>query len=96
MPATKQVGKTLITGWISRLRFPQLFTFTAAVFLVDFLVPDLIPFLDEILLAAATLLLANLKNKSVDNAAKEAGGEKPPIKDITPDGPASTGRSAGS
>lgn len=77
--ASNQVGKTLLTGWVSRLRFPQLFTFTAVLFVVDFLVPDLIPFLDEILLAAATLLLANLKDKTV-----VAEAEKPPEKDITP------------
>ena len=74
-----QVGKTILTRWVSRLRFPQLFTFTAALFFVDFLIPDMIPFLDEILLAAATLLLANLKGK---DAIREA--EKPPEKDITP------------
>ena len=60
---SKQVGKTILTRWVSRLRFPQLFTFTAALFAVDFLVPDMIPFLDEVLLAAATLLLANMKGK---------------------------------
>ena len=77
--ASNQVGKTLLTGWISRLRFPQLFVFTAVLFVVDFLVPDLVPFMDEILLAAATLLLANIKNKP-----KPAEPEKPPLKDITP------------
>ncbi|MDH4066435.1 MAG: hypothetical protein OEW19_18695 [Acidobacteriota bacterium] len=77
--ASRQVGKTLVTRWVSGLRFPQLFTFTAALFVIDFLVPDLIPFLDEILLAAATLLLANLKSKAV-----VVTGDKPPEKDITP------------
>jgi len=89
--ASKQVGKTLVTGWVSRLRFPQLFTFTAVLLVVDFLVPDLVPFLDEILLAAATLLLANLKNKAVPGETE--GGDKPPIKDITPEG---SSESAGS
>ena len=76
---SKQVGRTLFTRWVSRLRFPQLFVFTAALFVVDALVPDLIPFLDEILLAAATLLLANLKD---DKPVQEA--EAPREKDITP------------
>lgn len=76
---SNQVGRTILTRWVSRLRFPQLFTFTATLFVIDFLVPDMIPFLDEILLAAATLLLANLKdNKSVQDT------EKPREKDITP------------
>ena len=76
---SKQVGRTIFTRWVSGLRFPQLFTFTAALFVVDFLVPDLIPFLDEILLAAATLLLANLKD---NKSAQES--DKPREKDITP------------
>ncbi|MFQ5525284.1 MAG: DUF6116 family protein [Thermoanaerobaculia bacterium] len=79
--ASKQVGKSLVTGWVSRLRFPQLFTFTAVLFVIDFLVPDLIPFLDEILLAAATLLLANMKDKT-KTATEDL--EKPAEKDITP------------
>jgi len=82
MSATsRQVGRTIFTRWISKLKFPQLFTFTAALFLIDFIVPDLVPFLDEILLAAATLLLANMKREPV-----EAEPEKPPEKDITPRG----------
>lgn len=82
MSATsRQVGRTIFTRWISKLKFPQLFTFTAALFLIDFIVPDMIPFLDEILLAAATLLLANMKREPVEEEV-----EKPPEKDITPRG----------
>lgn len=86
MPTTpNQVGQTVLTGWFSRLRFPQLFVFTAVLFVVDFLIPDLVPFMDEILLAAATLLLANLKNKSAGAEPQSDGeSEKPPEKDITP------------
>lgn len=75
-----QVGRTIFTRWISKLKFPQLFTFTATLFLIDFVVPDLVPFLDEILLAAATLLLANIKRGRV----AEDKLEKPQEKDITP------------
>ncbi len=71
-----------MTRWFSRLRFPQLFTFTAILFLVDFLVPDMIPFLDEILLAAATLLLANMKGSSPSDKIDTV--DKPPEKDVTP------------
>jgi len=47
----------LITRFASRLRFPQLFLLTAGLFLLDLVIPDMIPFADEILLALATLLL---------------------------------------
>ena len=46
-------------AFAARLRFPTLFWITAGLFLVDLLVPDLIPFADEILLGLATLILSN-------------------------------------
>lgn len=49
--------------WASRLRHPTLFKLTALVFAIDVMVPDLLPFADEILLGLATLLLANWKNR---------------------------------
>ena len=77
----REASRTLIERFASRLRFPQLFALTASLFLIDLIIPDLFPFIDEILLGLATLLLANWKKKvdPVDNAA-----DKPPIKDITP------------
>ena len=49
--------------WASRLRFPTLFWLVAVLFAVDFVVPDFIPFADEILLGLATLLLGNWKRR---------------------------------
>lgn len=77
-----QAGKALLGRFLSRLRFPQLFAFTAGLLALDLLVPDLIPFVDEILLAATTYLLANWK-KPVETAPPEPAA-KPPMKDITP------------
>ena len=79
---TKEAGRTLLNRYASRLQFPQLFTITAVLFLVDLIVPDLFPFVDEILLGLATLLLANWKKK-IDPVSDPAS--KPPTKDITPD-----------
>lgn len=53
----------LLTRYLGRLRYPQLFMVTAALFLVDLVVPDLVPFADEILLGLGTLLLGNLKDR---------------------------------
>jgi len=53
----------LALRWIGGLRFPQLFLIFAGLFVVDFVVPDLIPFVDEILLGLATLLLASLRRR---------------------------------
>ena len=79
----RDASKTLITRFASRLRFPQLFAFAAALFIIDLIVPDLIPFFDEILLGLVTLLLGSLKNREAERPA--AGGAKPPVKDITPE-----------
>ncbi|MGB5437221.1 MAG: DUF6116 family protein [Maribacter sp.] len=44
-----------------KLRFRQLFLLTAALFMIDLLVPDMLPFVDEILLGLLTLLFASLR-----------------------------------
>lgn len=55
-------------NWARKLKYPALFKLVAALFLVTMVVPDPIPFIDEILLGLGTLLLANWKdrNKVVD------------------------------
>ena len=52
-----------VMRWLSRLSFPRLFLLSAALFLVDLVVPDVIPLADEILLGLGTLLLANWKQR---------------------------------
>jgi hypothetical protein len=49
--------------WFSRLSYPRLFVVAAVLFVFDALVPDVVPFADEILLGLATLLLARWKKK---------------------------------
>jgi hypothetical protein len=49
--------------YAANLRFPKLFLLIAVVFLLDVLVPDMIPFADEILFALLTVLLAMLKKR---------------------------------
>ena len=52
-----------VLGFLSRLKYPQLFKLTALLFAVDIVVPDMIPFADELLLGLATLLLGNWKQR---------------------------------
>ena len=59
-----------IVNFAGRLRFPTLFMVTAGLFLLDMLIPDVIPLVDEILLGLAALLFSSWK-KSRD--------ERPPI-----------------
>jgi hypothetical protein len=49
--------------WLGRLSFPRLFLLSAALFAIDVVVPDLVPFADELLLGLGTLLLANWKQR---------------------------------
>lgn len=58
------IRNPLIT-FASRLRFPRLFALTVTVFVLDMLVPDGIPFADEILFGLLAALLATLKKKGV-------------------------------
>ena len=60
-------GRTTVVGWLLRwasgLRFRTLTFLTLALFAADLVVPDTIPFVDELLLGLATLLLASLRKR---------------------------------
>lgn len=55
-------GRGLFT-WLSGLRSWQLFVLAAALFVADLVVPDPIPFIDEMMLGLATLLLGRWKRR---------------------------------
>jgi hypothetical protein len=63
----------LVTKFASRLRYPTLFKVVAGLFLVDLLVPDFIPFADEILLALGTLLLGAVKRRGAASDLPSSG-----------------------
>ena len=53
----------LVTRFAAGLRFPTLFGLVAGLFVLDFVIPDLIPFADEILLGFGTVLLGSLRRR---------------------------------
>lgn len=61
----KGITRAPIVGWLTRyasgLRFPMLAAITAVLFVLDLLVPDVIPLADELVLGLLTVLLARLK-----------------------------------
>ena len=66
----------LLFRWAGGLRFPWLLGLTALLFLIDLLVPDLVPFADEILLGMATLGLAawrRRRERRPDDASQGPG-----------------------
>ena len=50
-------------AWARKLRHPTLFKLTALAFAISVIVPDLVPFIDEIVLGLGTLLLASWKDR---------------------------------
>jgi hypothetical protein len=63
MKSTGNIFSRVLLRYVSRLRFPYLFGITAALFLFDLLIPDAVPFADELLLGLLTLLLASFKKE---------------------------------
>jgi hypothetical protein len=57
--------------YASTLRFPRLLAVTAALFVIDLFFPDVVPFVDEILLGLISLLLASLKKRGSPMSGKD-------------------------
>ena len=57
----------------TRLRYPALTAILAALLVVDLIVPDLVPLVDEIVLAVATAALASWRTER----ARSAPGQRP-------------------
>jgi hypothetical protein len=66
-----------ILRWFGKLSYPRLFLFAAGLFVADTLIPDFIPFADELLLGLGTLLLANWKKRK--DPATPGDVPRPPI-----------------
>ncbi len=63
--------------YASTLRFPKLLAITAALFVIDLIFPDVVPFVDEILLGLISLLFASLRKRRGENARQdEEGGRR--------------------
>lgn len=71
-----------LTRFLGGLRFRNLFIVSASLFVLTLLMPDLIPFADELLFGLATLLLARWKDDKTPN--DETTTQRPPI-DLPPD-----------
>lgn len=52
-----------VFNFAAKLRFPVLFGITAVLFVLDFFIPDFIPFVDEIILGLGALLFGSWKNR---------------------------------
>lgn len=64
------------------LRFPGLFALLAAVFLFDLVIPDFLPFVDEIILALLTMIFALWKERRAPIVTTATGA--PPLPPAAP------------
>ncbi|MEO1082796.1 MAG: DUF6116 family protein [Acidobacteriota bacterium] len=81
-PTVKTAGRfgQLLGGLSTR----HLMFIAGALFLVDLAIPDPLPFIDEILLAGLTIMLARFSSRHQETEP-EPGPFKPPPKDVTPE-----------
>jgi len=56
----------IFLSYLGQLRFPRLAVLAAAFFLADLLIPDLIPFADEIALGLLTALMGSWRRRRDD------------------------------
>jgi len=68
-----------LVGWLAGLRFPVLFVIAATLFAVDLIVPDLIPFLDELMLGLSAALLASWRRRRDPEPGDSAGSSGPEV-----------------
>jgi len=59
-------------AYAAKLRFPVLFKVVLGLFVLDFLIPDMIPFADEILLGLGAALLAAWKKRKTSELPNDA------------------------
>jgi hypothetical protein len=65
MNPTSLVG--LFLAYANQLKFKNLFLLILCLFVVDLLVPDMIPMVDEVILGLLTIFLANWKKEKDQN-----------------------------
>ena len=67
--------KSKIISYLESLRFPVLLIVTVVLFIVNVFVPDVFPFVDEILLALVAVILSRLKRRPVQTSRESAKNE---------------------
>ena len=63
MTIPKRVAVGGILGWARKRRFLTILLMTGCLFGLDLVVPDVVPFVDELLLGLGTLILARWKDR---------------------------------
>jgi hypothetical protein len=67
----------LVGSLVGRLRYPWVFVLLAVLFVADLVVPDPIPFLDELMLGLLTFLVGSWRTRR--KVGSEAAGARPAV-----------------
>jgi hypothetical protein len=70
---TRSPVQEIVGSLVGRLKYPWVFLLLAVVFLADLIVPDPIPFVDEIMLALLTFLVGSWGARRPPKAPPEPG-----------------------
>ncbi len=74
-----ELGSRIVQRLFSRLRFPWLFLLFALMLVVDLALPDVVPMLDEAILALGTALFALWKKRRQVGDERSAGSDAAPV-----------------
>ncbi len=80
--ATTPISSGFIARFLTRVSTHKLTILVGSLFLLDLIIPDLVPFVDEIVLGILTLLIARWQSRG--SQAEPTPASKPPMKDVTP------------
>ncbi len=82
MPNPSQSLIQRLQRFAGQLKSSTLLAIVASVFVLDLVIPDALPFIDEIVLGLITVLVARWQSRRVEPPPPP----KPPPKDVTPPG----------
>ncbi|MDH3291992.1 MAG: hypothetical protein OEO20_12500 [Gemmatimonadota bacterium] len=66
----------LVRRYARRLRYPRLLVLTAVLFGADLVFPDVVPFVDEILLGLLTVVFGSLRTRRAEARDPSGQGER--------------------
>jgi len=64
----------MLLAYANRLKFRNLFLLISALFIIDLLVPDMVPLIDEIILGLLAIILSNWKKEKTQEKPIEKQG----------------------
>ena len=82
---TRSPVQEIVGSLVGRLKYPWVFVLLAVVFVADTLIPDPIPFVDEIMLALLTFLVGTWRTRrKTDPEVVDVSSPSPPEAPLPP------------